>query len=82
VAQLLADHDLLGDPGAMSSVTRDGHDVISYEEYAKLDDADKNHVSSELFSADIGVGEYMNEHDYREAYREMFHQGYFGKEDG
>jgi hypothetical protein len=45
-------------------------------------DADKNLVSSELFSAGIGVGEYMNEHDYREAYREMFHQGYFGKEDG
>lgn len=81
VAQLLADHDLLGDQGAMSGVTRNGDDVISYEDYAKLNDADKNLVSSELFSTELGVGEYMNEHDYREAYREMFHQGYFGKED-
>jgi hypothetical protein len=45
-----------------------------------MDDVDKRTVDSELFSSDIGVGEYMNEHDYREAYREMFFKGYFGKE--
>lgn len=80
VAQLLSTRDLLGDEDAMSPATHSGTQVITYDQYAQLDDAGQNLVSSELFSADIGVGRYLNEADYREAYREMFEQGYFGKE--
>lgn len=80
VAQLLADHDLLGDKSDLSDVTRDGNSVVSYDQYAAMDDVDKRTVASELFSSDIGVGKYMDEHDYREAFREMFFKGYFGKE--
>ena len=80
VAQLLASHDLLGDGQAMSPVTRDGDQVISYDEYRELGDADRNLVNSELFSSDLGVGRYLNEHDYREAYREIFNEAYFEKE--
>lgn len=72
VASLLYSHGLAKDADRMSDVTAPYGNVISYDDYQKLSDGDKELVESELFSTQLGVGHAFNPEDYRLQYLSEF----------
>lgn len=78
VASLLDSRGLAADPDAMSSTARPGGQLITYDEYVQLDSSDRRAVEEELFGTAHGVGTVLNQEDYADAYRSMFHD-YFEK---
>jgi len=72
VAQLLDDRGLAKNPDGMSEAARPGGSLLSWDEFSDLSDAEQLEVLSEVYSSDIGVGDYFDGQGYEEAYRSQF----------
>lgn len=75
MAQFLDERGLSAHPDQMSETARPGGNLITYEEYAKLDTSAQDQVEAELFGPN-GVGGVYNKQDYSEAFTREFHKYY------
>lgn len=75
VAALLDERGLSANPDGMTDVVRPDGNLLSWEEFEKAQDRQME-ILSQLYSNDLGVGEYFNRNEYEQTYRTQF-QDYF-----
>ena len=72
LAQLLDDRDLSANPDGMSEQARPNGSMIDWDTYQGLNDAQKGEVLSQLYSNDLGVGQYFDIEKYQLDYKNSF----------